>query len=69
MNKHIAWDFSAIDRIFGSYSTQKTTKTLCDKRVKIDSIDSDNPTCEKCINILDEEMKLVNEIIGEIENE
>jgi hypothetical protein len=49
MIKHIAWDYSVINNVLGT-GNQKTTKTLCNRRVSMSKISSDNPTCEECIS-------------------
>ena len=60
--KHIAWDLGAIDEamvaVLGSTVTSKTTKTLCDKRVKSSEIvkpDSPELDCLVCREEFEEE--------------
>jgi Zn finger protein HypA/HybF involved in hydrogenase expression len=50
---HMAWDFgmvvSAIKQVIkGARIPIKTVKTLCNKQVKENRIDNQNPTCPRC---------------------
>jgi hypothetical protein len=49
---HIAWDFGIIQDtvsdILGFFPGQKTTKTICKKRVVMKNIDNKNPSCPEC---------------------
>lgn len=67
-NKHIAWDYSIIDSFFGRDPKQKTTKTICNKRVSLNKIDSNNPNCEDCISIHREDVKSAMAALNHIEN-
>jgi len=53
---HVAWDFGIIQRtaieILGYTPGQKTTKTLCKRRVKMERINNTKPTCPECMEIL-----------------
>lgn len=53
---HVAWDFGIVldtaTEVLGYRPEQKTTKTLCKKRVRIKSIDNSNPTCPECLEFL-----------------
>jgi hypothetical protein len=52
--KHIAWDQGAIIQgvaeVTGFVVPQKTTKTMCDKRVALLAISNNHPTCKECEN-------------------
>src|SRR6185312_16346272 len=51
---HVAWDRLAVAKVISELfgcsllSVQKTTKTLCNKRVSLNSINNDAPTCVAC---------------------
>jgi Protein of unknown function (DUF3039). len=68
MMTHIAWDRSAIHRaineVFGMTVSQKTTKTLCGKRVSFNKIDNFHPVCPDCQRI-DQEEKRMSRLIVE----
>jgi hypothetical protein len=59
---HIAWDEGAIDRTFG-FATSKTTKTFCEKRVKMASIDNKMPTCVACIAERDRQREMTESLL------
>ena len=50
--KHVAWDFGivldTVSEILGYSPKQKTTKTLCKRRIILKNIDNKNPTCPIC---------------------
>ena len=54
---HVAWDFGTVldvtTQIMGYRPEQKTTKTLCKKRVNIKNINNTNPTCPVCLKYLE----------------
>ncbi len=69
---HIAWDDGvigqAIEEIIGipPIYYQKTTKTRCGKRVKLERVDNAAPTCPACIKHRDEEQATYREFEAEI---
>lgn len=71
---HIARDQVPVDDVFGTVfgfvPWQKTTKTLCGRRVKTSRIVRDEPTCPACRDMLkrwDEETDALLEIIEHID--
>jgi len=51
--KHIAWDKGIIadglKEVLGFSPAQKTTKAMCNKRVKMERIDNKEATCLACL--------------------
>ena len=52
-DSHVAWDYGAINEAFeqvlGFGVHQRSTKTLCNRRVSMFQIDNSLPTCPDCI--------------------
>ena len=61
MKTHIAWDHSILNNIFGK-GDQQTTKTQCERRVPLSQIDNDNPTCQDCIEWLEETKRIAKDM-------
>ena len=53
---HTAWDFGIVmdtlTEILGHRPGQKTTKTLCKRRISTKNIDNSSPTCPECSELL-----------------
>jgi hypothetical protein len=53
---YVAWDFGIVSdsasKILGFRPEQKTTKTLCKKRVRMKNINNTQPTCPSCLESL-----------------